>query len=221
MSDASQSDGSLRRMSRQTNPGRPHSLFRFRASKPRAETLALEPIYRVTSPVLSRADEIFSAYEAAHRHPGNRFLHVIGLSLIFFGVLTVLSRFRWPMGGFDLTPAVILLTGLLTWYFWLHARTGAAAFFLFLILFFPADKLSVIEFFSGRIPGISLVCGVIGAGLGLLWLGHRWERTSFLPDGRWLLILAGPAYFTALFLHLIDWDGGLVDGWRGRAGNRI
>lgn len=159
-------------------------------------------------------EEIFSKYEKSHQHAGNRVLHIVGLPLVLFGILTALSWIRFPLGGFDLTPAVLLLTALLTWYFHLNARAGLAGLLLSLLVFFPADHAAAVSVTSGRIPGLAITCAAGGTGLVFLWLGHRWERSAFLPTERWVLLLVGPAYYILLFLRLVRWDGGLVDRWR-------
>ena len=71
-------------------------------------------------------------YEAYHRHPLNKLTHFIGIPSIVFSVLVLLSAVSVQVGGFTITPAMLLVAVLLAYYLVLQPAFGfgMALFFL-------------------------------------------------------------------------------------------
>ena len=60
--------------------------------------------------------DMLTGYAAAHQHPFNIFVHMIGIPTIMFGVLIPLSWFGWEVGGFNLNLAHVAMAGFFLFY---------------------------------------------------------------------------------------------------------
>lgn len=60
--------------------------------------------------------EMLVGYAAAHQHPFNIFVHMVGIPVILFGVLIPLSWLSIEIGAFGITFADVVVVGLFVFY---------------------------------------------------------------------------------------------------------
>ncbi len=96
-------------------------------------------------------DGLFADYAAHHRAPGNVRTHLIGIPMIAFSLLGLLSielfSIDWPVEGlgverFPIEVALLLVLALAPLHIWLDARLGVALTALYLGFYFGARLLS-------------------------------------------------------------------------------
>ena len=74
--------------------------------------------------------EMLTGYAAAHQHPFNIFVHMIGIPTIMFGVLIPLSWVGWDPGGLSINLAHVAMLGFFLFYLTLD-KPFALAFLVF------------------------------------------------------------------------------------------
>jgi uncharacterized membrane protein YGL010W len=74
--------------------------------------------------------EMLTGYAAAHQHPFNIFVHMIGIPTIMFGVLIPLSWVGWDAGGLSINLAHVAMLGFFLFYLTLD-KPFALAFLVF------------------------------------------------------------------------------------------
>ncbi|HNP65173.1 MAG TPA: DUF962 domain-containing protein [Woeseiaceae bacterium] len=81
--------------------------------------------------------EMLTGYAAAHQHPLNIFVHLIGIPMIMLGVLIPLTWVGFEFGGIRILAAHLLLLGFLLFYLTLDLvfaiAFGIGAFLLLLL----------------------------------------------------------------------------------------
>lgn len=136
-----------------------------------------------------------SQYAAYHRDGRNILTHFVGVPMILFAVVILLSRPAWTVGdmGLVISPAVVVALAASVYYMLLDTRYGIA---LAVVLGF---MLSVSVWLAQQSWSVWL-----GAGVGLFvvgWIiqfvGHYWEgrKPAFMDDIVGLLI--GPLFVLA------------------------
>lgn len=87
-------------------------------------------------------EEQMSFYQAYHYHPINKISHFIGIPLIIFSLLLVLSIIRFKFFGFEITVALIFIS--FVWLYYVKLDTIYAAVILVPIisLLYLADRFS-------------------------------------------------------------------------------
>jgi uncharacterized membrane protein YGL010W len=137
-----------------------------------------------------RVDALLADYAEAHRTPGNVACHTIGISLIVFGVLSMLSAV--PIAG-RLTAAEALLAAALSAYLALDPALGAATVAAAVLLDLVAHLVS-----DWRIGAAAFVIGWIFQGIG--HAVYEKNRPAFLRNLAHLLV--GPAYLVNKFARI-------------------
>ena len=139
-----------------------------------------------------RIDALLADYAAAHRAPGNVRCHTAGISLIVFGVLSMLSAV--PIAG-RVTAAEVLIAAAAIWYIVLDPALGAATVAAALAL----DVLArVVD--DWRVGAVAFLVGWIFQGI-----GHAvYEKNSpaFLRNLAHLLV--GPAFLVNKVARIRD-----------------
>ena len=138
-------------------------------------------------------DEQMAAYAAYHRNAWNRLTHFVGVPLITFAILIPMAWLRLPIGGFELTGALVFVVAVLAWYFALDAVLATAMIFLIVPLLYIADKVA-------QLPGAT-GWWVFGATFVIGWIfqlvGHAIEgRRPALADN-FLQIFVAPIFLLA------------------------
>jgi uncharacterized membrane protein YGL010W len=138
--------------------------------------------------------EWFAAYDLYHTHPTNKLLHAVGIPLIMFGLIGLLSVVPTP----SILPRQItilsIIVGAVTVYYFLMAwRLGCMM--LALLMALMAGNHLLASWLPGYYTATSTALFVIG--WGSQFLGHQYEgkRPAFLNDLQFLLI--GPAWLMA------------------------
>src|SRR3954464_12436443 len=78
------------------------------------------------SALVKTLEEEMATYAAYHRDPRNKATHFVGVPLIMLAILVPLSIHRFELMGFSVTPAVLLATALLAYYFVLDFALAVA-----------------------------------------------------------------------------------------------
>jgi uncharacterized membrane protein YGL010W len=134
-------------------------------------------------------------YGSYHRDRRNLTTHVIGIPLIVFAVVVLMSRPAWSMLDFlPLSPALVASVIAGIYYLRLDLRIGAVMsvfLFLSLLLAAPLAALPTATFFSIGI-------GIFVAGWVLQFIGHIYEgrKPAFVDDLMGLII--GPIFVIAM-----------------------
>ena len=132
-------------------------------------------------------------YADYHRDPRNIHTHFVGVPMIMFAVVVLLSRPAWMAGDLPLTPALFCALAACVFYFRLDTRFGLA---MAAIL---AAMLAGAQWLAAQSLGVWL-----GAGIGLFavgwviqFIGHYYEgrKPAFFDDVMGLLI--GPLFVAA------------------------
>ncbi|WP_340587982.1 DUF962 domain-containing protein [Erythrobacter alti] len=132
-------------------------------------------------------------YGEYHRDHRNVLTHALGIPMIVLAVEVLLARPALPLGGFALTPAIVLSALAAVWYLRLDLKMGT----LMTVL------LAIFVAIGAQIAAISTAAW-IGGGIGLFvlgwafqFLGHHYEgrKPAFVDDLRGLLV--GPLFVTA------------------------
>jgi uncharacterized membrane protein YGL010W len=117
--------------------------------------------------------DMLTGYAAAHQHPFNIFVHMIGIPTIMLGVLIPLSWASWDLGGITLSLAHVVMAGFFLFYLTLD-KLFAIVFLVFALL---------IAQFAGYIGALPLATsGTIAAlaffgGYAAQFVGHAVEKS--------------------------------------------
>ena len=148
--------------------------------------------------------ETLANYGEYHRDHRNVLTHAVGVPMIVLALDVLLARPVLDLGGFALTPALVVNVLAAVWYLRLDLAMGLVMTVL-LAIFYAA---------GAQIAGISTLAW-LGGGIGLFvvgWIfqfvGHHYEgrKPAFLDDLRGLL--HGPLFMTVEGL----WAMGLAKG---------
>jgi len=122
----------------------------------------------------SKLMDMLSGYAAAHQHPFNIGVHLIGIPVIMLGVLIPLSWADLEINGFSVTLAQFLVVAMFAFYMTLD-RIFASVFLLFgLLLAALADFLGDIgQPTSGIIAAAAFFGGYLAQ-----FVGHAVEKTA-------------------------------------------
>ena len=77
--------------------------------------------------------DMLTGYAAAHQHPFNIFVHMIGIPTIMLGVLIPLSWASWDLGGITLSLAHVVMVGFFLFYLTLD-KLFALVFLVFALI---------------------------------------------------------------------------------------
>lgn len=139
---------------------------------------------------MDRVDALLAEYAGAHRTRGNLTCHVVGITLIVFGVLSMLGRISivppW-------TAAEVLIGLGFVYYLRLGATLGVAVTAAAVLLDLAAHLAS-----DWRIGAAAFVVGWIFQGIGHAVYEKR--KPAFLRNLAHLLI--GPAFLVNEALHI-------------------
>lgn len=117
--------------------------------------------------------DMLRGYAAAHRHPFNIFVHLLGIPTIMLGVLIPLTWVSSPLGPVDVSLAHLLVIGFFVYYLSLD-RFFAVAFLLFALL------LAELAAFIGMMPietsGVIAIAAFAGGYLAQ-FIGHAVEKS--------------------------------------------
>jgi uncharacterized membrane protein YGL010W len=142
----------------------------------------------------STMDRLWSDYQEHHRTKGNRTCHMIGIPLIIFGLLSLLSipvvtiGGRWPI---EVSLIIVLVVGAID--ISLDARLGALMLVVSFLLYLVARDLKAWPIAAGMFV-IGWVCQYIGHGV------YERRQPAFYKNFAHLLI--GPLWVLNHVFHV-------------------
>jgi len=132
-------------------------------------------------------------YADYHRDPRNIQTHFVGVPMIMFAVVVLLSRPVWALGALPATPALFAALAASVFYFRLDARFGLA---MAAIL---AAMLAGAQWFAAQSTAVWLTAGIglFAVGWVIQFVGHYFEgrKPAFVDDLVGLLV--GPLFVVA------------------------
>ena len=162
-----------------------------------------------------------ASYAAYHRDRRNIATHAVGLPIIAFAVIVLLSRVGIPVtiGGmpFTLTPAIIGVIAACIYYLLLDLALGAALIAIIAAMTGYAGDIVAL----GALPSLAIGLGLLAAGLILQFIGHYYEgrRPAFLDD--LISTLIGPLFVMAELFFLLGIKRDLQRDIEARAGPTV
>lgn len=158
--------------------------------------------------------EHMSSYAKYHRDPRNILTHLIGVPVIVFSVILLLSRPTFEVLGMNLTPVLIAYILAMVFYFKLNILFGSIMALLMGAGLYAAQYIANISTLVWLTTGIALFV----VGWGIQFLGHHYEgkKPAFVDDLVGLLI--GPLFVTAEILFALGLCSELKADIEARAG---
>jgi len=134
-----------------------------------------------------------STYAKYHRDPRNIATHLIGVPMIVFAVIVLLSKPAFQIAGVLVTPAHFALLMVIAYYLTLHVGFGIVMAVLFGAGIYFAQPLAN----SSTLIWLSTGVGLFFVGWVIQFIGHYFEgkKPAFVDDIIGLLI--GPLFVTA------------------------
>ncbi len=143
--------------------------------------------------------EQLANYALYHRDRRNIRTHFIGIPLIVFAVMVLLSRAHFYLAGLDITPALLVASATVVYYLMLSLSLGLIMAFLFALLLVPAALLGQMDTAMWLGYGI----GLFVVGWVFQFIGHYYEgkKPAFVDDLIGLAI--GPLFVVAEVLFML------------------
>ena len=134
-----------------------------------------------------------SNYADYHRDPRNIHTHFVGVPMIMFAVVILLSRPTWMVGAVPVSPALLAALAASAFYFRLDMRFGLAMAALLAAMLVGGQWVAAQTLAVWLATGI----GLFVVGWVIQFIGHYWEgrKPAFLDDVMGLLI--GPLFVAA------------------------
>ncbi len=121
----------------------------------------------------SRLMEMLTGYAAAHQHPFNVFMHMIGIPTIMFGVLIPLTWLTIDINGFSFSLAHVVMAGFFLFYLTLDGLFAVVFLIIAVLLTMLAARVGEAPVaISGTIAAVAFIGGYIGQ-----FVGHYVERS--------------------------------------------
>jgi uncharacterized membrane protein YGL010W len=166
----------------------------------------------------SKLMEMLTGYAAAHRHPWNVAVHMVGIPVIMFGVLVPLTWVSFDIAGFAINLAHLAVFGMFLFYVTLE-RLFAVVFLLFAMAvawlagYVGREPLAV----SGGIAAAAFVGGYLAQ-----FIGHAIEKSPpVILKHPIQANLAAPFFTVVEAFHLLGLRDELFERVQRRiAGNR-
>ena len=117
--------------------------------------------------------DMLTGYAAAHQHPFNVFVHLIGIPTILLGVLIPLSWVEFVIGAMHVSLAHILVTGFTLFYLTLDRLFAFTFLVMALLLAAIATRIGALPLAtSGAIAAAAFFGGYV-----LQFVGHAVEKS--------------------------------------------
>lgn len=132
-------------------------------------------------------------YAAYHRDPRNIHTHFVGVPMIMFAVVVLLSRPTWQMGDLPMSPALLAALASCFFYFRLDFRYGVTMAALLSAMLVGGQWLAVQTTVLWLASGI----GLFVVGWVIQFVGHYYEgrKPAFVDDLMGLIV--GPLFVVA------------------------
>ena len=134
-----------------------------------------------------------SQYADYHRDPRNIHTHFVGVPMIMFAVVVLLSRPAWMAGQLPLTPALLAALAASIFYFRLDTRFGLAMATLLAAMLAAGHWVALQSTVAWLATGI----GLFVVGWVIQFVGHYYEgrKPAFVDDLVGLIV--GPLFVVA------------------------
>ena len=134
-----------------------------------------------------------SQYADYHRDPRNIHTHFVGVPMIMFAVVVLLSRPTWMAGSLPVTPALLSALAASVFYFRLDARFGLAMAALLVGMLVGGHWLAQQSLAAWLGTGV----GFFAVGWVIQFVGHYYEgrKPAFVDDLVGLIV--GPLFVVA------------------------
>ena len=158
--------------------------------------------------------EHLSTYAEYHRDSRNILTHLVGVPVIVFAVIVLLSRPTIDIAGAALTPAMIGYVAAVLFYLKLNIIFGLLMAILMAVGIYAANSIAAASTMVWLISGVGLFVG----GWIVQFIGHYYEgkKPAFVDDLVGLLI--GPLFVTAEILFALGLFKSLKKDIEERAG---
>ena len=158
--------------------------------------------------------EHLSTYAEYHRDSRNIMTHLVGVPVIVFAVMVLLSRPAFELAGWMVTPTHLLFALTILFYLRLNLAFGVIMALLMGAGLYGAGQLAALSTSMWLITGVGLFVG----GWIVQFIGHYYEgkKPAFVDDLVGLLI--GPLFVTAEVLFMLGMFQGLKKDIESRAG---
>lgn len=155
-----------------------------------------------------------SQYAAYHRDVRNIASHFIGIPLIVIAVAVLLSRPGWPVGGFWLSPALLVSLASVVFYLRLDRAFGVLMAVLLGLCLWAGASLAQ----QSTLIWLGTGGGLFVTGWIIQFIGHYWEgrKPAFVDDVTGLII--GPLFVVAELGFLLGFRKTLQRSIEERAG---
>jgi len=132
-------------------------------------------------------------YAAYHRDPRNIHTHFVGVPMIMFAVVILLSRPTWMLGALWVSPALLAALAASVFYFRLDVRFGLAMATLLAAMLVGGQWVAMQSLAVWLATGI----GLFAVGWVIQFVGHYYEgrKPAFVDDLVGLIV--GPLFVVA------------------------
>jgi uncharacterized membrane protein YGL010W len=138
-------------------------------------------------------DEQLSTYAGYHRNRWNQLTHVVGVPLVAFSILIPMAWLRFPVGGIEVSGAMVFAAAVIGRYFLLDTALGTLTAILFVPLFYAANRVAQLPLATGLwVFGASFVVGWV-----FQLVGHAIERRRPALVDNLLQALVAPLFLVA------------------------
>lgn len=110
-------------------------------------------------------------YASYHRDPRNKFTHLFGVPMVFYSPLIALGWLRMPVGGFELSAALVVLVAVMFWYLILEWKLGTLMSLISVPAFYLCDMVSKLPFAQS----LAIFLGITVVGWTIQLIGHVFE----------------------------------------------
>ncbi len=138
-------------------------------------------------------EQQMSVYMRYHRNPWNKLTHFVGVPVIVFALFIPLGWLRIPLGGIEITGAMIFAGAVLVYYFMLDVPLALAMTAVIALLLCGADRLSQLPLLQG---GLWFLATFIGGWI-LQLVGHVFEGKKPALVDNFFQIFIAPLFLMA------------------------
>ncbi len=158
--------------------------------------------------------EHLSSYAEYHRDSRNILTHLVGVPVIVFAVIVLLSRPAFEIAGLTLTPAIVGYVASIIFYLRLNVIFGILMAALMAAGIYGANSIAA----SSTTVWLSTGIGLFVGGWIVQFIGHHYEgkKPAFVDDLMGLLI--GPLFVLAEVLFALGLFQSLKSDIESRAG---
>lgn len=156
---------------------------------------------------MKTAEEQLSTYKSVHLNKKNIATHFVGVPAIIWSLTLLLSLYSWSLkvGGqaLTLTPAVVVFSGVLIYYFVLHWRLALGLLTFIVPVVYTAGLVAI------HPQALYIAIAVFVVAWVIQFIGHHYEKAkpAFIDDLNQLLI--GPFFLMAELYFMLGWEKNL------------